>query len=125
MPAFAGMTKKGVVNLVANATQSVRPRLLNSVKLTRSKRAATGFPLLFFARKGAVLFSMKTLLQPNRLVLIPETDDERLALSSWRAEHDDFVFAMQPNSGTGAALAGLGPRHDGVPRADQRHQHEP
>ena len=55
---------------------------------------------------------MKTLLQPNRLVLIPETDDERLALSTWRAEHDGFAFAMQPNSGTGATLAGLGPRLD-------------
>jgi hypothetical protein len=53
---------------------------------------------------------MRTLLQPNRLVLIPETEDEREALASWRAAHGDFAFAMQPNSGAGATLAGLGSR---------------
>jgi hypothetical protein len=53
---------------------------------------------------------MRTLLQPNRLVLIPETEDEREALASWRAAHEGFAFATQPNSGAGATLHGLGPR---------------
>jgi predicted NAD-dependent protein-ADP-ribosyltransferase YbiA (DUF1768 family) len=53
---------------------------------------------------------MRTLLQANRLVLIPETEDEREALASWRAAHEGFVFASQPNSGEGAMLASLGPR---------------
>jgi predicted NAD-dependent protein-ADP-ribosyltransferase YbiA (DUF1768 family) len=55
---------------------------------------------------------MKTLLQPDRLVLIPESEEERTALASWRAACDDHAFATQPNSGTGATLVGLGPRLD-------------
>jgi hypothetical protein len=55
---------------------------------------------------------MKTLLQPNRLVLVPETEQERVALAAWRIAHEDHAFAMQPNAGTGATLAGLGPRLD-------------
>ena len=53
---------------------------------------------------------MKTLLQPNRLVLVPETEEERAALAAWRSANEDHAFAMQPNAGTGATLAGLGPR---------------
>ena len=53
---------------------------------------------------------MRTLLQPNRLVLIPETEDERAALASWRAAHEDFAFATPPDCGADATLTGLGPR---------------
>jgi len=53
---------------------------------------------------------MKTLLQKSRLVLIPETELERAELSSWRAVHDKFVFAMEPDSGNRATLVGLGSR---------------
>jgi len=53
---------------------------------------------------------MKTLLQPDHLVLVPETEEEKVALASWRDRHDGFVFALLPNRGTGAAFSGLGPR---------------
>jgi predicted NAD-dependent protein-ADP-ribosyltransferase YbiA (DUF1768 family) len=53
---------------------------------------------------------MKALLQPSHLVLIPESDDERQALTSWRLTHADHAFAMPPNAGAGIALATLGPR---------------
>lgn len=53
---------------------------------------------------------MKTLLQPHHLILVPENDEERIMLASWRTAHDDFVFATQPNSGAGAVLVALGAR---------------
>lgn len=53
---------------------------------------------------------MKTLLKSGRLVLVPETEEERAALAAWRSAHEDHAFAMQQNAGTGATLAGLGPR---------------
>jgi predicted NAD-dependent protein-ADP-ribosyltransferase YbiA (DUF1768 family) len=53
---------------------------------------------------------MKTLLQPDHLILIPEDDGEREALASWRAAHGDFAFATVPNAGVGASLLALGPR---------------
>jgi predicted NAD-dependent protein-ADP-ribosyltransferase YbiA (DUF1768 family) len=53
---------------------------------------------------------MRTLLQPGRLVLVPETADERAALADWRAAHDGFAFASAENAGTGATLIALGPR---------------
>jgi predicted NAD-dependent protein-ADP-ribosyltransferase YbiA (DUF1768 family) len=53
---------------------------------------------------------MRTLLQPDRLVLVPETEDERAALAAWRAAHDGFAFATAENSGTGTTLIALGPR---------------
>jgi predicted NAD-dependent protein-ADP-ribosyltransferase YbiA (DUF1768 family) len=53
---------------------------------------------------------MKTLLQVNRLVLVPENGDEQVALSSWRARHYNFVFAVSPKSTDGATLVALGPR---------------
>ncbi len=55
---------------------------------------------------------MKTLLQPDRLVLVPESEEETAALAAWCAAHEDFAFAMQPNAGTGTTLAGLGPRRE-------------
>jgi predicted NAD-dependent protein-ADP-ribosyltransferase YbiA (DUF1768 family) len=55
---------------------------------------------------------MKALLKPDRLVLVPETEEERVALAAWGSAHEDHAFAMQPNAGTGATLAGLGPRPD-------------
>jgi predicted NAD-dependent protein-ADP-ribosyltransferase YbiA (DUF1768 family) len=53
---------------------------------------------------------MRTLLQRDCLVLVPESEDEQAALASWRAARDDFAFALAPNSGTGATLTALGPR---------------
>jgi hypothetical protein len=41
---------------------------------------------------------MKTLLQVNRLVLLPESEDEQVALSSWRARHNNVVFAQSPKA---------------------------
>jgi len=55
---------------------------------------------------------MKTLLQSGHLVLVPETEDEKAALASWREQHDGFAFALLPNRGTGAALTALGPRDE-------------
>jgi predicted NAD-dependent protein-ADP-ribosyltransferase YbiA (DUF1768 family) len=55
---------------------------------------------------------MKTLMQSNRLVLVPETEEERVALAAWQSAHEGHAFAMQPNAGTGATLADLGPRPD-------------
>jgi predicted NAD-dependent protein-ADP-ribosyltransferase YbiA (DUF1768 family) len=55
---------------------------------------------------------MKTLLQVNRLVLVPESGDEQVALSSWRARHNNFVFAQSPKATDGATLVALGPRAD-------------
>jgi len=53
---------------------------------------------------------MKTLLQPDGLVLVPDTDEERAALAAWKAAHAGFAFAAVDNSGTGATLAALGPQ---------------
>ena len=53
---------------------------------------------------------MKTLLQANRLVLVPESEDEQVALSSWRTRHNNFVFAQSPKATDGATLVSLGPR---------------
>jgi len=53
---------------------------------------------------------MKTLLQPDALVLVPESDEERVALAAWKAAHGDFAFAAVENAGTGATLSALGPR---------------
>src|SRR5262249_1134403 len=53
---------------------------------------------------------MKTLLQPNGLVLVPESDEERSALATWKAAHDGFAFAAAENSGAGATFTAFGPR---------------
>ncbi|MFZ2143084.1 MAG: hypothetical protein WAV78_40145 [Xanthobacteraceae bacterium] len=53
---------------------------------------------------------MKTLLQASRLVLLPESEDEQVALSSWRTRHNNFVFAQSPKATDGATLVSLGPR---------------
>ena len=53
---------------------------------------------------------MKILLRADRLVLIPESDEDRAALSSWCDGHENFAFAMEPNSGTGVSLIALGLR---------------
>jgi predicted NAD-dependent protein-ADP-ribosyltransferase YbiA (DUF1768 family) len=55
---------------------------------------------------------MRTLLQENGLVLVPETAEEQASLAAWQAAHDGFAFALTENSGTGAMLAALGPRAD-------------
>jgi hypothetical protein len=40
---------------------------------------------------------IKTLLLPSRPVLLPENEDEQIALRSWRARrHTNFVFAERP-----------------------------
>ena len=53
---------------------------------------------------------MKILLQPKRLDIVPESEEERPALEAWKRKHDDFVFAAAPNAGSDATLIGLGPR---------------
>src|SRR5262245_16858504 len=53
---------------------------------------------------------MKTLRQPDRLVLVPETEAESAALVAWKAAHAGFAFAAVENSGAGATLAALGPQ---------------
>lgn len=58
------------------------------------------------------VISVKTLMQPDHLVLVPESEDERAALASWRDQHDGFAFALLPNRGTGAAFTALGPRDE-------------
>lgn len=65
-----------------------------------------------FCRSGSTcnFRSMKTLLQPDALVLVPESDEERVALAAWKAAHDGFAFAAVENAGTGATLTALGPR---------------
>jgi predicted NAD-dependent protein-ADP-ribosyltransferase YbiA (DUF1768 family) len=60
-------------------------------------------------RKG---IAMKTLLQPEHLILVPETDEEQTALTAWRDAHDGFAFAMLPNAGAGASMVALGRRED-------------
>jgi hypothetical protein len=55
---------------------------------------------------------MRTLLQANRLVLVPESEDEQAALGSWRGRHSNFVFAVSPNS----SMAQRWLRSDLVPR---------
>jgi hypothetical protein len=39
---------------------------------------------------------IKTLLLPGRLVLVPENEDEQIALRPWKARHTNFVFAERP-----------------------------
>jgi predicted NAD-dependent protein-ADP-ribosyltransferase YbiA (DUF1768 family) len=53
---------------------------------------------------------MKTLLQPNDLVLVPESDEEHAALAAWKSAHQGFAFVVVENSGTGATLTALGPQ---------------
>jgi predicted NAD-dependent protein-ADP-ribosyltransferase YbiA (DUF1768 family) len=53
---------------------------------------------------------MRTLLQPNGLVLVPESDEEHAALAAWKTAHNGFAFATVENSGAGATLTALGPR---------------
>ena len=52
---------------------------------------------------------MKVLLQSNGLVLVPDAEEERVALAAWKLAHADFAFATAENSGTGATLTALGP----------------
>jgi predicted NAD-dependent protein-ADP-ribosyltransferase YbiA (DUF1768 family) len=53
---------------------------------------------------------MKTVLQPDALVLVPEDEAERTALAAWKAAHDGFAFVAIENSAPGATLTALGPR---------------
>jgi predicted NAD-dependent protein-ADP-ribosyltransferase YbiA (DUF1768 family) len=55
---------------------------------------------------------MKTILRASRIVLTPETDEERLALASWSSTHDDFAFATLTKSGSSATLIALGQRDE-------------
>jgi predicted NAD-dependent protein-ADP-ribosyltransferase YbiA (DUF1768 family) len=55
---------------------------------------------------------MKTLLQANRLLLVPENADEEAALTAWKARHCDIVFAQKPDAEGGAMLSSLGRRAD-------------
>jgi len=53
---------------------------------------------------------MKTLLKPDGIALIPESEAETASLALWKNEHDDFAFASAPNAGKGAMISALGPR---------------
>jgi hypothetical protein len=53
---------------------------------------------------------MKAILQENLLVLVPETDEERVALGDWKAAHQDHVLYIGANPGTGLSLVDLGAR---------------
>ena len=53
---------------------------------------------------------MKTLLKPEGIALVPESEAEAASLALWKSEHDDFAFASAPNVGKGAMLSALGPR---------------
>ena len=53
---------------------------------------------------------MKTLLKPEGIALVPESEAEAASLALWKSEHDDFAFASAPNAGKGAMLSALGPR---------------
>jgi predicted NAD-dependent protein-ADP-ribosyltransferase YbiA (DUF1768 family) len=53
---------------------------------------------------------MKILLKSNGLVVVPETEEERAALTAWKIAHADFAFATVEKSGTGVTLTALGPR---------------
>jgi predicted NAD-dependent protein-ADP-ribosyltransferase YbiA (DUF1768 family) len=53
---------------------------------------------------------MKTLLQPDRLILIPETAEERADLTVWKTTAAGHVFLDEENSGKGLTLRDLGPR---------------
>ncbi len=54
--------------------------------------------------------AVKTLLQPDRLVLVADSEDERSALTVWRGAHEEFVFALGKSSAGEAVLVSLGPR---------------
>jgi predicted NAD-dependent protein-ADP-ribosyltransferase YbiA (DUF1768 family) len=55
---------------------------------------------------------MKTLLKPDALVLLPESDVERDALDEWKKNNAENVFVANENPGPGAALIVLGPRSE-------------
>ena len=55
---------------------------------------------------------MKVLLQRKATVLIPESEDERARLDTWRASNDDFVFRVSAAGSEGVALIALGPRSE-------------
>src|SRR5262245_23728784 len=52
---------------------------------------------------------MKTLLRPDCLVLVPDSDEEHAALAAWKSAHAGVAFAAIENSGAGATLTALGP----------------
>ena len=80
---------------------SIRPRAVDA----RQRVMTVGIPPQF----AAICSTMKTLLKPDGIVLVPESDEECAALSAWKAAHDDFAFMLAANRGTGAMLTALGP----------------
>lgn len=55
---------------------------------------------------------MQTLLKDKVLVLIPETDTEQTELATWKKIHQDHVFLVQVNKGSGLTLKELGLQED-------------
>ncbi|MCC6779278.1 MAG: NADAR family protein [Hyphomicrobiales bacterium] len=53
---------------------------------------------------------MRAQLKADLLVLLPETDDEREALASWKSHHADTAFLLKADKGRGATFRKLGPR---------------
>jgi predicted NAD-dependent protein-ADP-ribosyltransferase YbiA (DUF1768 family) len=55
---------------------------------------------------------MKVVLEIGKLVLVPETDEERDELARWKEAQAGHVFVMQQTAGTGQALIDIGPQAD-------------
>src|SRR5262245_43481856 len=55
---------------------------------------------------------MKVILKPGRLVLVPESDAERLELGGWKVAQAGHVAYVQPTLGEGVALFDLGLKAD-------------
>lgn len=55
---------------------------------------------------------MRAQLKAGVLALLPETDDEREALASWKSHHADTAFVLKADQRRGATLRKLGPRVD-------------
>src|SRR4051794_13892505 len=53
---------------------------------------------------------MKVLLRPDKLVLVPQSDEERAALAAWKRALAGHVLHAHATAGEGAALFDLGPR---------------
>jgi predicted NAD-dependent protein-ADP-ribosyltransferase YbiA (DUF1768 family) len=55
---------------------------------------------------------MKVLLHPGKLVLVPQSDEERSALAAWKEAQAGHVLHIHATAGAGCALFDLGPRPD-------------
>jgi ribA/ribD-fused uncharacterized protein len=55
---------------------------------------------------------MRATLKDNMLIVIPETDEERVAFGAWRTAHKGHVFRLTDGGTKGGALQGLGRQVD-------------